>query len=55
MGGVTCIDIANGRYTGYSMFWDMPMKYIDGMSGHFPSVNTTTTQCNFTSVYYEEQ
>jgi len=55
MGGVTCIDIANGRYTGYSMFWDMPMKYIDGMSGHFPSVNTTTTQCNFTSVYYEQQ
>lgn len=55
MGGVTCIDIPNGRYTGYSMFWDMPMKYTNGMSGHFPSVNSQNTQCNFTSVYYEEQ
>jgi len=54
-GGVTCFDQPNGRYTGYSIFYFNPLKYINGMSGHFPSVNTQNTQCNFTSVYYEEQ
>ena len=55
MGGVTAMDKVNGKYTGYTMNYHFPIPYIDGMSGHFPSVNTLNTQCNFTSVYYEEQ
>lgn len=55
MGGVTAFSSTEGTVSGYSIFADMPIKYTNGIDCIFPSNHDATLQCNFTSVYYEEQ
>ncbi len=47
-------DVSTGNVDFYRLFWDHPIRYVNGVTGQLPNLGGEITTMNWTTVYYEE-